>query len=333
MKGNDGTEKPRRGETEKNQIPVSEIMAASIVLHNITKLYGEIRAVDGFSLEVERGTIFGLLGPNGAGKTTLINILTTLIRPTSGEAFVEGHSTRTAPQAVRGIIGVVPQLNNLDRYLTARENLILHARMHGMRPAEYNPRIDQLLELTGLSARADAFPDTFSGGMQRRLVVARALIPNPLVLFLDEPTTGLDPQSRRAVWEYIQALKEKMTIFLTTHYMDEADTLCDRIVIMDQGKALVDGSAAQLKGRLNHARIYEVEFKANADRHGEEMRGLPFVASLERKGNLFRVTLTGEEELKPLMDVVGSTDLRKICLQEPSLEDVFIALTGREVRE
>jgi ABC-2 type transport system ATP-binding protein len=308
-------------------------MTTSISLHNISKQYGQLRAVDNFSLEVERGTIFGLLGPNGAGKTTLINVLTTLIRPTSGEAFVEGHSTLTQAKSIRAIIGVVPQLNNLDRYLTARENLVLHARMHGMDAAAYNPRIDELLELTGLSGRRDSFPDTFSGGMQRRLVVARALIHDPLVLFLDEPTTGLDPQSRRAVWEYIQGLKQKMTIFLTTHYMDEADTLCDRIVIMDQGKALVDGTVSQLKGRLDHARIYELEFRANADRYDKQLAGLPFVESLERKGNIFRLKLSGEDALKPLMDFIGSADLRKVCLLEPSLEDVFIELTGREVRE
>jgi ABC-2 type transport system ATP-binding protein len=308
-------------------------MTASIILHNITKLYGRIRAVDAFSLEVERGTIFGLLGPNGAGKTTLINILTTLIRPTSGEVFVEGQSTLTQAQAVRAIIGVVPQLNNLDRYLTARENLVLHARMHGIAPSAYNRRIDELLELTGLSGRRNDFPDAFSGGMQRRLVVARALIHNPLVLFLDEPTTGLDPQSRRAVWEYIQGLKEKMTIFLTTHYMDEADTLCDRIVIMDHGKALVDGTVAQLKGELNNVRIYELEFRANADRYEVLLAGLPFVGSVEREGNLFRLALSGEDALKPLLESIGSDDIRRVCPIGPSLEDVFIALTGSKVRE
>lgn len=308
-------------------------MTASIVLHNITKLYGRIRAVDDFSLEVSRGTIFGLLGPNGAGKTTLINILTTLIRPTVGEVFVEGHSTLTQARAVRAIIGVVPQLNNLDRYITARENLVLHARMHGMAPLVYNRRIDELLELTGLTGRRNDFPEDFSGGMQRRLVVARALIHNPLVLFLDEPTTGLDPQSRRAVWEYIQDLKEKMTIFLTTHYMDEADTLCDRIVIMDHGKALVDGSVTQLKGQFNHVRIYDLEFRANADRYETLLAGLPFVESVEREGNLFRLALSGEEALKPLLESIGSDDIRKVCPREPSLEDVFIALTGSKVRE
>ena len=305
----------------------------SIILRNVTKIYGQLRAVDDFSLEVSRGTIFGLLGPNGAGKTTLIKILTTLIRPSAGSASIEGHDTLTAGKGVRSIIGVVPQLNNLDRYLTARENLVLHARMHGIASSDYHRRIDELLELTGLSGRQHDFPDTFSGGMQRRLVVARALVHNPRVLFLDEPTTGLDPQSRRAVWEYIQALKARMTIFLTTHYMDEADTLCDRIVIMDEGRALVDGSAGELKERLAHAHIYEVEFRTNAERYEAMLRALPYVESLERSGNLFRMALTGEEALKPLMDSIGSTDIRKLCLREPSLEDVFIELTGKKVRD
>jgi ABC-2 type transport system ATP-binding protein len=302
-------------------------------LTGITKTYGFLQAVAAFSLEVEQGAIFALLGPNGAGKTTLIKILTTLMRPTSGDAFVEGHSVLTAGREVRRLIGVVPQENNLDRYLTCRENLILHARMHGIPAREYNPRIDELLELTGLTARQRDFPDTFSGGMQRRLVVARALVHNPRVLFLDEPTTGLDPQSRRALWDYIRHLRQRMTIFLTTHYMDEADALCDRIMIMDHGKALVDGTATQLKEALAHAHIYELEFKSGSDRYEALLRALPFVESLERNGNGFRLSLRDEESLKPLMDSIGSADIRKICLREPSLEDVFLELTGRKVRE
>jgi ABC-2 type transport system ATP-binding protein len=308
-------------------------MTYAIQLQEITKIYGDLKAVDSFSLQVDEGGIFGLLGPNGAGKTTLIKILTTLMRPTSGRAFVAGRNVLTEGKEVRRLIGVVPQENNLDRYLTARENLVLHARMHGMHPFAYNLVIDELLELTGLRGRQDDFPDTYSGGMQRRLVVARALVHKPRVLFLDEPTTGLDPQSRRAVWEYIQSLRQKMTIFLTTHYMDEADTLCDRIVIMDHGKTLVDGTARELKERMAHAHIYEVEFRSGADRYEELLRTFPFVTTLQRSGDSFRIGLTGEEALKPLMDRIGSSDLRKICLQEPSLEDVFIELTGRKVRE
>ncbi len=308
-------------------------MNTAISLQSITKVFNGLRAVEDFSLDVERGIIFGLLGPNGAGKTTLIKVLTTLMRPTSGNALVEGHDVRADGKSVRRIIGVVPQENNLDRYLTARENLVLHARMHGIPAREYNPRIDQLLELTGLAGRQHDFPDTFSGGMQRRLVAIRALVHNPLVLFLDEPTTGLDPQSRRALWDYIQSLRTKMTIFLTTHYMDEADALCDRIVIMDHGKALVDGTAGQLKEAFAHAHVYELEFRANADAYEEILRTLPFVKTMARKGNSFKLELNDEGSLKPLMDRIGSSDIKGICLQEPSLEDVFIELTGKKVRE
>jgi len=308
-------------------------MPEAITLKDITKSYGSFTAVDRFSLQVERGTVFGLLGPNGAGKTTLIKILTTLMKPSAGDAAVEGFSVLSAGREVRRVIGVVPQENNLDRYLTARENLILHGRLHGMRPAAYNPRIDELLEMTGLSGRQHDFPDTFSGGMQRRLVVARALVHEPRVLFLDEPTTGLDPQSRRALWEYIRGLRHKMTVFLTTHYMDEADALCDRIMIMDHGVSLVDGSSAELKSAFSRAHIYEVEFRGDGAGYQEILAGLPFVRSIEREGGIFRLTLSGDEDLRPLIDSLVGADIRRICLKEPSLEDVFIALTGEKVRE
>ncbi len=308
-------------------------MTIAVELNEITKSYGAFKAVDRFSLQVERGTVFGLLGPNGAGKTTLIKMLTTLMRPSSGDALVEGFSVLSAGKSVRRVIGVVPQENNLDRYLTARENLTLHARLHGMRPDAYNPRIDELLEMTGLAARQHDFPDTFSGGMQRRLVVARALVHEPRVLFLDEPTTGLDPQSRRALWEHIRGLRHAMTVFLTTHYMDEADALCDRIMIMDHGASLADGTAAQLKDAFSRAHVYELELRGDGQGYQELFAGLPFVRSVERSGSSFRLTLADEDSLKPLMDCLGGAEIRKICLKEPSLEDVFIALTGEKVRE
>ncbi len=309
------------------------MLMPAIDVCGLVKAFGSVRALDEFTLQVERGTIFGLLGPNGAGKTTLIRILTTLTRPDQGQASVEGHDIRTAGRTVRSLIGVVPQENNLDRYLTARENLVLHARLHRLSPADYEPRIDELLQLTGLSSRQHDFPDTFSGGMQRRLTVARALVHHPRVLFLDEPTTGLDPQSRRAVWDYIAALRSRMTIFLTTHYLDEADALCDRIVIMDHGKILVDGTATELKERLAHAHGYELGFRANGDHYAAILAALPFITSMQREGDTFRVTLAEEVQLKSLLDAVGNHDLKGVCLREPSLEDVFISLTGKEVRE
>lgn len=308
-------------------------MTEAISLHEITKSYTGFKAVDRFSLQVERGTVFGLLGPNGAGKTTLIKILTTLMRPTAGDALVEGFSVLSAGKSVRKLIGVVPQENNLDRYLTARENLILHARLHGMAPAAYNPRIDELLEMTGLASRQKEFPDTFSGGMQRRLVVARALVHEPRVLFLDEPTTGLDPQSRRALWEYIRGLRRRMTVFLTTHYMDEADALCDRIMIMDHGVSLVDGTAGELKDAFSRAHVYEMEFRGDGSGYEALLSGLPFVRSVERNGASFQITLESEGSIKPLMDSLVGAEIRRICLKEPTLEDVFISLTGKTIRE
>jgi ABC-2 type transport system ATP-binding protein len=202
-----------------------------------------------------------------------------------------------------------------------------------MHPAQYNPIIDELLEMTGLSSRQHDFPDTFSGGMQRRLVVARALVHSPRVLFLDEPTTGLDPQSRRALWEHIRGLRHSMTVFLTTHYMDEADALCDRIMIMDHGESLADGSASQLKEAFSRAHIYEIDFKGDPEPYREILTGLPFVRSVEREGSGYRLTLSGEDALKPLMNSAVGAEIRRICLKEPSLEDVFIALTGAKVRE
>ncbi len=308
-------------------------MSPALIIQGLTKRYGSLTAVDRFSLELRQGTVFGLLGPNGAGKTTLIKMLTTLMRPTSGDAFIQGESIVTAGKRVRALIGVVPQENNLDRYLTAQENLVLHARLHGMAPRDYLPRIDRFLELTGLSSRRNDFPDTFSGGMQRRLVVVRALIHLPRLLFLDEPTTGLDPQSRRALWEQLRTLRSEMTIFLTTHYMDEADSLCDRIVIMDHGASLVDGSAQELKERYAHAHIYELELRRDGDRYEELFQLLPQVTSLERERDSFRIVLRDEESLKPLMDSIQSGDIRRICLVEPSLEEVFLDLTGKMVRE
>jgi len=308
--------------------------ANAIILKNVRKVYGTITAVDGISLSIEEGTVFGLLGPNGAGKTTLLKILTTLTTPTSGEAYVQGYDVRKDYIKIRGIIGVVPQENNLDRYLTARENLVLHAKMQGMRRAEYNEKIDDLLNMMGLFHRRNDFPDKFSGGMQRRLIVARALIHTPSVLFLDEPTTGLDPQSRRAVWDYIRSLKEKATIFLTTHYMEEADQLCDRIVIIDHGKSLIDGTSAAIKRTLKGSGSYEVEFESDFKPDPSQREFLYAVSSTVHEDNGFvRINLKDKELLKPLIERIEVKYIKGIRLLEPTLEDVFIHLTGRSIRD
>jgi ABC-2 type transport system ATP-binding protein len=308
--------------------------AASISIHSLTKSYGDLTALDSFDLEVEQGSIFGLLGPNGAGKTTLIRILTTLMRQSRGDASIEGLDIRHASRAIRSLIGVVSQENSLDRYLTARENLELHARLHGMERRVYARRIDELLELMGLSGRQKDFPDTFSGGMQRRLVIARALVHQPVVLFLDEPTTGLDPQSRRAVWEYIRSLAGSMTIFLTTHYLEEAEQLCDRIAIMDHGRLIAIGSTQELKDRLSGATVYEIDFTGEgADHYAELLGSMSCVIDIKQIESKLVVTLECWECLSEIVTALGGAPVRRISLQERTLEDVFISLTGEKVRE
>ena len=309
-------------------------MPASINIRSLTKTYGELTALDSFNLEVEQGSIFGLLGPNGAGKTTLIRILTTLMRQSAGEASIEGLDTLSEGRAIRRMIGVVSQENSLDRYLTARENLELHARLHGMEKRLYKRRIDELLELMGLAGRQKDFPDTFSGGMQRRLVIARALVHQPRLLFLDEPTTGLDPQSRRAVWEYVRSLAGSMTIFLTTHYLEEAEQLCDRIAIMDHGRLIAIGSTQELKDRLTGATVYEIEFTGNgADHYAALLGSMSCVLEIRQREDKLTVTLECWECLSEIVTALNGAPIRRISLQESTLEDVFLSLTGKKVRE
>ena len=306
---------------------------ASIVTRSLTKQYAGLTALNSFDLEVAQGSIFGLLGPNGAGKTTLIRILTTLMHQSSGDVFIEGLDIRTNGRQIRSMIGVVSQENSLDRYLTARENLVLHARLHGMDKKVYDGRIDELLELMGLSGRQKDFPDTFSGGMQRRLVVARALLHQPQLLFLDEPTTGLDPQSRRAVWDYVRTLAGSMTIFLTTHYLEEAEQLCDRIAIMDHGRLIAQGTTQELKDRLSGATVYEIEFERDVERYAALLRSMTCVRSIERLGNKLQVTLEHWKCLTEIVTTLNGAPVRRISLKERTLEDVFISLTGAGVRE
>ncbi len=231
----------------------------AIKVQNLSKHYGKIKALDDVTFEIERNRITSLLGPNGAGKTTLIKILTTIAEPTAGEAWVDGKHVGNEGLQVRSIIGVVPQINNLDSHLTARENLIMHAKMHFMRKKDYLEKIDELLRFMGIYQRRNDYPDSYSGGMRRRLIFARALIHDPQILFLDEPTTGLDPQSRRAVWDYIETIKNSMTIFLTTHYMEEADFLSDRVIIVDHGKIIADGTSEKLKQQVRQAHVPTLE--------------------------------------------------------------------------
>jgi ABC-2 type transport system ATP-binding protein len=307
--------------------------SAAITVRGLSKRYADLTALDNFTLDVDRGSIFGLLGPNGAGKTTLIRILTTLMRQSSGEVSIEGLDPRTHGREIRSLIGVVSQENSLDRYITARENLELHARLHGMESGHYRRRINELLELMGLAGRQHDMPDTFSGGMQRRLVVARALLHEPRLLFLDEPTTGLDPQSRRAVWEYIKSIAGRMTIFLTTHYLDEAEQLCDRIAIMDHGRLIDQGSSRELKDKLSGATIYQIDFADDVERYAILLQGMSCVKGVDIAEHTVSVELASWECLAEVVTVLNGATVKRISLKERTLEDVFISLTGEKVRE
>src|SRR5579863_5190048 len=235
----------------------------AIEVDHLTKKFGDLVAVNDVSFDVLQGEIFGLLGPNGAGKTTLIRMMTTLTPPTSGKAVVGGHDVVTDPDGVRHSIGVIPQAMTSDPELTARENMSIHAKLYGLTRAQRDELIPQLIESVGLTEFADKLVGSFSGGMRRRLEIARGLVHSPKILFLDEPTTGLDPVSRTAVWEMITRLKESagLTILLTTHYMDEADKLCDRIAIVDHGQLAALDTPAKLKDSVPAVDIVETEFE------------------------------------------------------------------------
>ncbi|MCL2760650.1 MAG: ATP-binding cassette domain-containing protein [Desulfuromonadales bacterium] len=307
-------------------------MNYAIKTEAISKQYGTLKALNSLDLTVERGSIFGLLGPNGAGKTTLIRILTTLMNPTSGKAFIEGLDVTTQGREVRKLIGVVSQENSLDRYLTARENLELPARLHSMEKRVYKQRIDELLELMELSDRQKDFPDTFSGGMQRRLVVARALVNNPKILFLDEPTTGLDPQTRRALWKYVRSLTGDMTIFLTTHYLEEAEQLCNQIAIIDHGRLIALGSSEELKTELAGEAVYDIELGRDVNVFAEKLEQMESVCQVKINDNLLSIKLKEWNAISETLDILKGAEIKKISLRERSLEDVYIALTGKEVR-
>jgi len=307
-------------------------MEKEIEINQVTKRYGTLVAVKEVSLTIPQGMVFGLLGPNGAGKTTLVNILTTLMKSTSGSASVGGYDVVKDGARVRSLIGVVPQENNLDRYLTARENLIFHAKMHAMRPSSYNRRVDELLSLMGLAERQKDFPNKFSTGMQRRLVVARALVHDPQILFLDEPTTGLDPQAKRLLWDYFLSLKGKRTLFLTTHNMEEAEFLCDRITIIDHGSPIASGTPPQLKEMAEDSWFYEVEV-AKPEEYLQVFLALPFVATSSLQDGQIRVALRKGATLGNLVEQIKPQDLKKLSSRQPSLEDIFLKLTGRGLRQ
>jgi ABC-2 type transport system ATP-binding protein len=310
-----------------------------ICCEELTKLYpGNILAVDRLELLVHRGEIFGLLGPNGAGKTTTVGMLTTLVIPTSGEAFVAGIDVVAYPALVKQVIGVVAQSNNLDRALTVRENLYHHGRYFGMSPGESRRAADELLQKFRLAERADAEVMAISGGMAKRLMVARALLHRPSVLFLDEPTAGLDPQSRIALWEILKDLHaEGQTILLTTHYMEEADSLCDRLAIMDHGHILAVDSPKGLKESVGADSIVNVTASGDLDALARTLEeGVDGALKSLRVGAAVQLHVKGITGVLPKVVIVAEKagyNITDLSVTEPTLENVFINLTGKELRE
>jgi ABC-2 type transport system ATP-binding protein len=307
---------------------------------NLTKHYSgmDAPAVDSLNLKVHQGEIFGLLGPNGAGKTTTAGILTTRVVPTSGTAYVAGIDVRKHPALVKQVSGIVSQQNTLDRQLTVWENLYFHGRLFGINAKESRRRTDELLERFTLSKWAKASVYALSGGMAQRLMVARAIFHSPAVLFLDEPTAGLDPQSRLALWEMLQELNATgQTVVLTTHYMEEADQLCARVAIMDHGKILALDTPSNLKKSVGADTIVTVKVASNGDKLAEALKNeLPGVVSTRVVENVVTAQVEGADRLVPrVVNIAETTQVEVIDLAvaEPTLETVFINLTGKELRE
>jgi ABC-2 type transport system ATP-binding protein len=307
-----------------------------IEVFNLTKEFNGLKAVNNVSLSIEEGEVFGLLGPNGAGKTTFISMLCTLLRPTSGTARVNGFDIVKQQDEVRKSIGIVFQEPSLDNRLTGRENLEMHAGLYGVPKAERKKRIEEVLELVALSDRADELVKTYSGGMKRRLEIARGLIHYPKVLFLDEPTLGLDPQTREHIWEYIKKLAERehITILLTTHYMEEADALCNRVAIMDYGEIKVLDTPEALKNSLEGDVIsLEVD---KSEGVAEKIKGLEEVKKVHVINSTIFITVKNAESFAPkILEFVKSNGgvVKAISIRKPSLGDVFLHYTGREIRE
>jgi ABC-2 type transport system ATP-binding protein len=318
-------------ETREVAAPGSGAATPAIVVRDLVKTFGEVRAVRGVSFEVASGEVFGFLGPNGAGKTTTINMLCTLAKPGSGEARVAGHDVVSERDDVRRNIGLVFQDPTLDGYMTAAQNLRLHAELYGVQSDLVMPRMQQVMEMVGLWDRRDSVVGTFSGGMRRRLEIARGLMHSPRVLFLDEPTIGLDPQTRRSIWSYIRELKEReeITIFMTTHYMDEAEW-CDRIAIMDHGEIVALDSPQTLKAGVGKDRVVihtddnEAAIAALRDKLGIE-------AGVSEGAVAFGVA-SGEEFVPRLFAELG-VPISAVSVSRPTLDDVFMSYTGTTIRD
>jgi len=310
----------------------------AIEVDHLVKKFGDFTAVNDVSFEVEQQEIFGLLGPNGAGKTTLIRMMTTLTPPTSGTARIGGHDIRTDADGVRSVLGVIPQAFTSDPELTAQENMMIHAKLYGVPANERGALIDKLLESVELLKFRDALVRTFSGGMRRRLEIARGLVHSPKIMFLDEPTTGLDPVSRSNVWEMIRKLRDnsELTILLTTHYMDEADKLCDRIAIVDHGKLAALDTPTKLKDSVPGTEVVEAEFEGAPADWTEQLRGLAHATGVTQREEMVHITSNdGPATVAGLMDLARAKKVivKRVLVQTTTLDDVFLHYTGSALRD
>ena len=310
----------------------------AIAVDHITKKYGEFTAVDDVTFAVAEGEIFGLLGPNGAGKSTLIRMMTTLIPITGGRAFIAGHDVSREPDAARCTIGVIPQAMTSDLDLTVEENLNIYAKLYGV-PREKRLRsVAQLLEDVELTKWRAAQTRTLSGGMRRRLEIARGLVHSPKIFFLDEPTTGLDPVSRVAVWEMLTKIKteRRLTMLITTHYMDEADRLCDRIAIVDHGKLVALDTPLKLKASVPAENVIEVQFVKAPPDWEATLRALPKVNSVQSEGaGMYRILAGGPTTVTALVECAlsANVEIKSLSVQSTTLDDVFVHYTGRQLRD
>ncbi len=312
--------------------------APTISTRALTKLYpGGTLAVDRLDLNIPRGEFFGLLGPNGAGKTTTVGMLTTRVVPTSGEMWISGLNVRKQEVAVKRIIGVVTQFNTLDRRLTSWENLYYHGRYFGLSRSASRERADRVLEMVQLTEKHRTFVDALSGGMQQRLLVGRALVHQPEVLFLDEPTSGIDPQGRIALWDILMKLHgEGLTILLTTHYMEEAERLCQRVAVMDHGRILAIGSPEELKANLGAATVVTLLAEPVTEELVAGLSALPGVRSVQPDDDGVQINAEAAAGLLPLVvetALARGVEVHDISVRTPTLETVFISLTGRKLRE
>jgi len=311
---------------------------AAIEINKLTKRFGNFTAVDDLSLVVEYGEIFGLLGPNGSGKTTTINIVSGLSKPTSGQVMVLGHDIMKDTRAVRAALGAVPQETALYEELSAWTNMSFHADLYGVRGPDRNRRISEMLNLVQLYDRRSSRVSTFSGGMKRRLALARALLHDPLLLYLDEPTLGVDVQSRRAIWNYILDLKEKegKTVLLTTNYLEEANALCDRIAIIDHGKLVALDSPVEMKRRYGDT-VMEIETASSVSSQLlEQIRKIIGISGVAQTDTILKIAMNGNDlsATGRLITLVSQeSNIRRIAQREPNLEEIFLNLTGSGLRD